>query len=523
MSIEEQSGNIKAGATGRTKASLTKLDGALVGAAFLIALWGFVLGEKIEANDGFGMDGSTYGEWAANFDESVILGGLDDYAVQRVLPSAVVHYSLRLLSADLTETNVIRGFGALNIALITVSALFWSLIANALDIGPRGRVFGFVCLFINYAILKFASYYPVLTDVPCFAISLGMLYCYLTSKRLGLFALTAAGSIVWPTLFYEGALFLLFPRRADDVPAAPAPNKLNWIPAWLIAAAASIYMTWLIFYTDIRLAGSTETPPYAAVSIAFCFIYLLFGSCMLLDSHRLFQLGAAIKRAMNPSFLLSLLFLLGINRSLAALSAGASVNSLGFSSLGFGWAATEAALAGILKPLIFFVAHVIYFGPFIILAAFWFRPLCRSIHEQGLGLTLCVLVGFVMSIHSESRKIINFVPLIVPFVAKLSDRTDWRPYHYWLFGFISIVFSKVWLSIGGAPITFDPSNYPDQLYYMSHGPYMANETYVIQGIASALVTVLLFSCYWRRRGAISSNVTNLGCAARLDDTVTVRS
>ncbi len=469
--------------------SLSNLDLALIALAFALAATGFLLGEKIQVGDGLGWDGSLYGEWAKDFYSSVIVGRVDDYYIHRTLPSAVVHYSLRLISADLTNENVIRGFGLLNVICITASAIFWSLIANELNIHSRGKILGFVSLFINYSLLKFPSYYPVLTDVPSFAIGMAMLYSYLTTKRVSLIALIVAGSLVWPTLAYEGAILLLFPRGPDDVPVLAAPRKLNGVVAFSVAFTAAAYMIWLISFNSPGFGFGESTILLRPLGIVLCFLYLFFGLRVLLDYERLFNIAALLRRAMSPAFYVSLLFVVALNRLAYSLS---SKNS---EVVTLGSFITDMAFAGSSMPLVL-VAHVVFFGPVIIIALFCFKPVCRLLQEYGIGLVLAVTVGFILSLNSESRRIGNFLPLIIPFLVKVVESLNWRLWHYWVFGSISIIFSKIWLKIGGAPDSQDMMSYTSQLYYMNFGPFMSVEMYAIQGIAVVIVAGLLCRFCW---------------------------
>jgi len=72
------------------------------------------------------------------------------------------------------------------IILLTLLAYVWCLIARELDIGMRGKWLGFVALFVNFAVLKQAGYYPVLTDVPAYALGALTLLFYLKRSTIGL-------------------------------------------------------------------------------------------------------------------------------------------------------------------------------------------------------------------------------------------------------------------------------------------------------------------------------------------------
>ncbi|MEY2490462.1 MAG: hypothetical protein QOC70_2404, partial [Verrucomicrobiota bacterium] len=131
----------------------------------LIGVASILWAEKLEINQGFGWDGVGYATWAKNFYQSVIIDKVPDYYVKRILPSAIVHYGSRLVTAPflpdakrdaiLNESrNVVRCFDLYNLLLVLVAVSTWGLIARELNISRRGTWFGFCFLFLNYAILK---------------------------------------------------------------------------------------------------------------------------------------------------------------------------------------------------------------------------------------------------------------------------------------------------------------------------------------------------------------------------------
>jgi hypothetical protein len=161
-------------------------------------------------------------------------------------------------------------------------------------------------------------------------------------------------------------------------------------------------------------------------------------------------------------------------------------------------------VASVAKPAVSFVAHVIYFGPLVLLAAFLWRPVCRLIHEHGLGLTLVVAIGLAQSVDSESRHILYLIPLVFPFVVKAVDRLEWSVGRYGLVVVIAALFSKTWLTISG---TFQDNTYllPDQLYTMHLGPFMGNLMYLahLGGIGFASLLIYLV-CFQQRTNAVAA-------------------
>jgi hypothetical protein len=64
---------------------------------------------------------------------------------------------------------------------------------------------------------------------------------------------------------------------------------------------------------------------------------------------------------------------------------------------------------------------------------------------------------------------------------------------------MSVIISKIWLVIGGGPINARSEVFGNQLYYMSHGPYMSHEMYFIQGAGVAVASAFVYLFYVRSR------------------------
>ncbi len=476
--------------------------------ACLLAIVSFAAGERIGFNNGLGWDGAIYAKWARDFHQEAFETGIDAYRIQRILPAAITHYALRGLGMTLSDKHILNCFAAINIISITLVAMFWVRIADILAIGTRGKWLGFSAMFLNYAVLKNTSFNPVLTDMPAYAVSAGMVWAYLTQRRVGLFVLTAIGAFVWPTLIYIGALLILFPRdNARDRRAAPAPFQLNLIGAGLL----TLYIGLGIYYVLERLNGPVFgfLEPIGAVirlSLTIALAYVFFGSRTLLDNAALFD----FRRWFSWSRLGSLLALVAMVVAIKAFQA-ALTDRPGYMS--FSVYLLTVAVGTVAKPGVFLVAHVTYFGPWLILAAMLWKPICRLIHEHGAGLTLAVLAGFLHGLDSESRHDIYLAPMLVPFFVKATESLGLSTNFYVFMAAISVLASKVWLTINGNFLD-NAFLYPDQLYWMHHGPFMGNTMYIVHGGVAILVGVLIyFAC--RRTDASALFATTPGANDRL--------
>jgi hypothetical protein len=129
----------------------------------------------------------------------------------------------------------------------------------------------------------------------------------------------------------------------------------------------------------------------------------------------------------------------------------------------------------------FLVAHTLYFGPVVLVALLGWRAVGRTIGEFGPAPVLLLALALVLSLDSESRHLVNLVPLVVPFVAKAVD--EQRPSTKAVAGFAvwSLLVSKAWLVIGS-----DTS-----LYFLTEGPWMTHAQYAVQGALLLLVAAWL--------------------------------
>lgn len=118
--------------------------------AIMVVLYGLIaicFGERIGVNEGRGWDGCYYADIAADFYGQVFPHRLDGYRIQRIVPSAVVHYSLRLLHLPTTNLDtIIRAFQVYNLLLLVVTVYLWNGIAGRLRLRSRGTWLGFVGL-----------------------------------------------------------------------------------------------------------------------------------------------------------------------------------------------------------------------------------------------------------------------------------------------------------------------------------------------------------------------------------------
>lgn len=484
----------------------------------MLVLAGFLtaFSERIPVGDGLGYDGSEYGQWAMHFDKVLRHEiPVTPYRVVRILPSALAWGVLTLTGAAKTPDNVIRFFQIANVVLLALSALAWGGIADAVGLRPRGKLLGFLGLFANYLVLKYAFYYPVLTDVFGYAGALGILWAYLRNRTGWLCAATLAGSFAWPTLCVYGGLLLLFPRR--EVPAAGASSLAARLA---VLSVAGVYL----FYAT-RVAG--QPAPYHALSVVVVCAYLAGGAWLLFSDARYLSPANLLRATTWPRLgVLAAgisLYLLGKALFGPPSTAGGGGNFFQLSTLQM----IEFYVRGICVPLStrfpgeFLVAHILYFGPLLLLTACFPRQTAEAAGRFGFGFLLCLTAAGLHAIMPLSRQGLAGYPFMVLATTLALERFALsRAFLAW-FAVLSLVVSKVWLAVNieGAPgvsgSTHDKAfawvpGFSFDRYISSTGRWMPAEWYAAQGAILLGVFVLYYWYFHAPRARLTDADANTG-------------
>ncbi|MCA1624053.1 MAG: hypothetical protein LC778_09685, partial [Acidobacteria bacterium] len=440
-------------------------------------------GEKIPVGGGFGWDGKFYGELAQDF----WIRGMDTYRMQRIVPSAIIHYTLRALQAPLDNGSIIKAFDIYNLFLLLFGSYLWKLIADEMSLSVRGRWLGFTGLFVNFATLKQAFYYPVLTDVTAFVIGMLMLLFFLKGQSLPLFLATLIGAFTWPVILYGGIVLLLLPNKPLEFPTNNR-LRLSLMAAMLPTALLAAFIIYFYYFKGATVYGNTYpvVQSVAPVSIAATLLFVFLTNKTLFDGVSVASFRESAARIPSANVVLAALVLLIAkaipfafgDHSQPIFTAGEFLEYISLNS--------------ITRPLVFLVAHVVFFGPVIILLFLLWKPFCRTLRQYGLGLLLFIALNVFISISPESRQVIHALPFFVAFLVKATEGLVLGSSFYWLIGVVSLVFSKFWFKINVAPMEGSELEFPLQYYFMHQGAYMSNIPFIVQGIV-VLLTGLLFN------------------------------
>ena len=474
-------------------------DWCLVLAVLSVSLTCFVLAERVPVGNGFGWDGVLYGNWARDFRQEVAVKQVNTYYIQRVLPSAVIHYSLRGLGIPLTDANILAAFGVYACVLLTLMAGCWCRVAHELRIGLAGKWLGFAAFFLNYIALKYVFYCPASTDINAYALGLAMLFCYLQGRTCWLAAFTLLGAFCWPLCVHAGAIMLIFPRStqspAPPVTAVPLQFGAALLLTSIVALGILIPLQEPPTLRTVFVQPEYITPYRSALSlsVAICLTYVFLGSLFLFGSGCLFSPRFLFSARRVITTLLVVLGIVVVRYAQTQMSRQQPVDS-------YTVLLAQTAHTAIVRPGIFLVTHIAFYGPVFILAGLLWRSTCRQMQEHGgPALTLCVLIGLVLSLNSQSRYFLNLFPLLIPFVIKAAEQLNGGRRQLGCFVVISLLVSKVWFTINTGPFHGRLHEFPDQGLFMNHGPWISPTMYVVQGCAYAFLGLILYLSWFHAR------------------------
>src|SRR5688572_23759499 len=129
--------------------STPRYNHSIAAMAFLVFAYGVLQifwGERVPIADGLGWDGQIYGAYASDFFVQLGNHGVNYYRAQRLLPSAIVYFSLSAVGAPHDIPSVIRGFQLLNLSLMVGAAVCYGLLCKKLRLRPALCWVGFFSL-----------------------------------------------------------------------------------------------------------------------------------------------------------------------------------------------------------------------------------------------------------------------------------------------------------------------------------------------------------------------------------------
>jgi hypothetical protein len=426
-----------------------------------------MIGEKVPYNDGAGWDGLSYREVAFNFLDQTREGGYNHYMVQRLLPFAFLNITFEFFNIPLQNDTLIKGILGLNFLVLLIGLWWYFDLVKFLGYTQQFQILGFILLFVNFPVLKVTWYEPFVTDLFAFVIGIGQLNFFIKKRKLALFILTIISGFVWPTSVIIGLI-----------------QFKNWMWGILILGVGLLVFG---FYQYSTRTGKPSTELFRHI-VSLCAIYLFFYGILKninLDWKR--NLAFLIHKKNWLRLGLFTITLAGFYFTIQFLSNAEP-------SFGLKPFLAFLIIRPIQLPFNFLVNHFLYFGMLIPLAIFYFKEVFNASSAFGLGFVMVLFVIILLGLNSESRMIINILPLLILPVLQVLKRLTLGPIVIIGLGIINLFLSKFWYTINVPGIleafaTYNTEVYmqfPAQRYFQHFGPWQNTEMFMLYGIGLVL-------------------------------------
>lgn len=459
---------------------------------FLLIAWTLWLGaiaasEQVPANDGLGWDGVRFARYATEGPKALLNREINDYYVQRVGPSLVVHGVIRTLGLPFDPVTIRWTFLGMNLVLLTGSILMLVDLCRRLGLSLHAQWLLFLGFFLNPANGRLPVYYANIGDSFAFTLGTAMLWGWVTRRPWVLAIASMVALVSWPAAFYLLLPLIVWPRTMDRPEAAEGPSApaLPW--GWAVAA----FPAGAILLAASWLAAQMPTPEWSPRNVASLAMNAwIFGFALVAVLSRI--TAATLKTVFSAwsgrgVATAVALFLLG-RFYVASTESG----SLAFSEVTY-W--REVLLYVRTRPLAPLVGHASYFGALAVVAcALWPRAVAAA-RRLGPGPFVAIALMGLQALDTESRRLNANWPLIGLCAVLALEPWLRNSRVVVIAAAVCLLFSKLWWRWSGTDMfaqAHEPAN-----YYNLQGPSLSDEAFVAHLVALSILATVTW--LWSRR------------------------
>lgn len=466
--------------------------------------------DVIEIGDGLGWDGSAYGNITRKIFKNEFIGIIDSYSMQRTSLSFMIAFSSNILNIPLTNANIIIFFKIINILFLLLSVFYFFKICKFLNFDKKTENFAFISLYFSYFILKMLGFYPVLLDYTAFSLSIMLFYAFLSNSYFIAFLGIAIGAFTFPSIALFFTLIFLSKnitiitqdKSIWDISSKTANLLKNSIS--LLAILGYLFLIIAIFkFTNtkiILITGENVDSLKVGLSAITTCLAIFLATKYLISTEVVNQLKfKSIKFNFKVIVGIITVFIF-IKICIYALSNNMIPPRMAWKNF-----LVNLLTQSLQNPLISIVAHILYFGPVLLLFLIFFKSIAKEIQKEGILFAGVFLLNiFFMILGNESRQFVNFMPMLIFYTCvTLNGRitTPFLIFH----GISSLIISKFWYEITTPEFMKSIAAYGDvftnnnitsegsQRYFMYQGPWMSTNNYLI----FLVLIVILFVGYWQ--------------------------
>jgi hypothetical protein len=436
--------------------------------------------EVIPVCGGFGFDGEFFGKIAQDYPAN-ITKTIDSKYFQRSLPSLIVYSVATVFNIATSKENIIILFSSYNLALLLICVTAWRRIVKLFELLPYVNWLGFAALFINFSSLKFPFFYPVLTDLTGFTLSVLLIPTLKTNNKVAVLLIMLLGAVTWPAIGYICVVILLF--NNVEIVREERYNKINTFIAFLVAFMFAGLAGYLI-YRHPHMRGGWLEHTYIVKngiipSLMATFLVVFFSVQKLIKGVNFYSL--AIFRAVDFKYgVIGIVLFLAIDVIGKFLSNKYNIHS-GYSIRMY---LNDILIIGSRQPFCFILGHFVYFGPLFVICLLKWEKMCHIIHKMGWKMFLIMAQFLFFMMDSESRHIIGYIPFLTIILVQLFSAYPGNQFLITVL-VLSFVFSKSW-----APMrTFPFSDWMEN-YTMNFGCYFSDAIYIFYLVIFSVIAFI---------------------------------
>jgi hypothetical protein len=460
-------------------------------AIYMIGYW--IVGEKLTYNEGLGWDGVIYAAYARNFFHELTTTS-DVYHVSRTLPSFIIFCVSHFFSINLSNPkSVVFSFYIFNNILYLLSAVIWYRICKLKNLTTSIYLFGFISVFISFTFLKYYQYADILTDCCAFFLGISILYYYLKRNYFLIGVLLLPCLFSWPLAVPLILLLVIFNKKYD-VRLFKNPEKLWSSSAFIIGTLYALLLMMSVYIPLVSNSwnnwsgGMGIAKKYTVLSalIGGAYIYYLF---LNLSIQTVFKGIKSFDLKITILFVIYMLVLMLFYRWMTHLS----INYNTTPSFGTGSFITLILTGPILKPGLFLIMHLTFYGPIFTFFMYYYKNILESASAESYGIMLFMLGTYFLALDPHSRQLIFSFPFIVYFVSLILNEKRIMTNVFLLFYLAAAVAaSKIYYIINTAPMTGSILEDPFQRFFMSFGLWTMWPGYFLNLALAILICLLLF-------------------------------
>ncbi len=447
--------------------------------------------DTIPVHNGFGWDGNMYGMYTQFLPEAIEQGAINTYRMQRMLIPAALYWVMKGAGLERTQEQVIQAYRLVNMFFAGLAIIAFFMLAWSAHWFNDTIWLGFAAIFFSMPFMKMSLFYPILADIPAFAIGLWAVFFWVKGWRFALLFSLLLGAFVGPTMWVYGLLLL---PGSLKMAKQEEPVLNIW---WALISPILFMIIW--FWVWQSTPGVFFEPPSFSQSVRLNllpFSLLIVLGYLWWVGQQVRTLPSMLRQFKTIQWLWLFPFAIVILLVQWIIYQYAGDEEVPQTALSYLHLLVQQSVT---YPGGFLIAHFTYIPGIVLIGLFASPFVHRIIQQFGPGPWLLTVVTLGMALGSETRQLMQVLPWIVFLFLVVID-------NYWRFNpiLLVIIILGLWLA---APwwvhFATEAGNLdgqfliePAQRYFRYHGPWMNQNTWFTQMLSLGGVVAFL-ALTWR--------------------------